>query len=92
MIPKCDQLKHLDLSWCERNSADFLDFYEMLSENRQLTHLSLAWNSLFDQKTETSEEGEVSLSEEAQEALDNLTTFVRKNHSLKHLDLSNTGM
>jgi tRNA A37 threonylcarbamoyladenosine biosynthesis protein TsaE len=30
------QLTHLDLSWCERNSADFLDFYEILSENRTI--------------------------------------------------------
>jgi hypothetical protein len=57
MIPKSDQLKQLDLSWCERNSSDFLDFYEMLSENRQLTHLNLSWNSLFDQKVETTEDG-----------------------------------
>jgi hypothetical protein len=57
MIPKSDQLKQLDLSWCERNSSDFLDFYEMLSENRQLTHLNLSWNSLFDQKVKTTEDG-----------------------------------
>lgn len=32
------------------------------------------------------------LSDEANQALDGLTTFVRKNNSLKHLDLSNTEM
>ena len=48
VIEEAKQLKLLDLSWCERNSADFLDFYEVISRDRKLTHLNLSWNSLFD--------------------------------------------
>ena len=32
------------------------------------------------------------MSEEAKEALENLTNFVKRNIALKHLDLSNTEM
>ena len=31
VISEADELVELDLSWCERNSADFLDFYEVLA-------------------------------------------------------------
>jgi len=31
LIGEAKNLVELDLSWCERNSADFLDFYKILA-------------------------------------------------------------
>ena len=88
VIAEADELVELDLSWCERNSADFLDFYEVLAQNKKLTKLTLAWNSLFDQKKGIDSE----MSEECQEGLDNLCLFIAENPKLLHLDLQNTDL
>ena len=83
LIGEAKSLVELDLTWCERNSADFLDFYEVLAQNRKLTHLTLSWNSLFDQKKGPDD----CISEEAKEGLDNFVTFITQNSKLLHLDL-----
>lgn len=83
-------LTDLDLSWCERNSADFLDFYKVLAENTRISHLNLSWNSLLDQRKP--EDEELAMHEDAEQGLQDLLTFIRNNGELVHLDLSNTDL
>ena len=48
MVINSDILRELDLSWCEVHRQNLASLVEAMSENRTLTHVSLAWNELLD--------------------------------------------
>lgn len=77
-------LRHLDLSWCERNYEDFLPFYEMLALNRRLRSINLSWNSLFDHKR--GEEEDV-LSADDELGVSCFERFMKNNINLIHINL-----
>jgi hypothetical protein len=70
-------LKYVDLSWCKTVKRTWTHFFDKVKSNTKLRSLGLASNGLFENDSQT---------------LQNLVTFIKKNTSLQHLDLTATGL
>ena len=49
-MQESETLNELNISWSNARNPQWLDFMEVLSENRKLTNLSLAYNMLIEEQ------------------------------------------
>jgi Ran GTPase-activating protein (RanGAP) involved in mRNA processing and transport len=77
VIMESQYLKYVDLSWCKTVKRTWTHFFDKVKNNTKLRSLGLASNGLFENDSQT---------------LQNLVTFIKKNISLQHLDLTATGL
>lgn len=98
-LQESQNIKELDLSWNIVKPTSWLKFLDVMSENRQLVCLTLAFNKfLEDQNYKVSMEdrhqgiNEVYLTPHNKRAIENFKDFVKYNPNLIHLDLQYTGL
>lgn len=77
------RLEHLDISWNSLMPKQVKVLLEKIGSNRRLQHLNLSYNLIVDDKSK----------KKAQKALaGHLTTAIKRNKNLLHLDLTCTGL
>lgn len=98
-LEQSETLKELDLSWNIVKPTSWLKFFNLVSENRQLVCLTLAFNKILEEQSYklTLEErmqgvNEVFLTEHNAQVMENFKNFVKYNPHLIHLDLQQTGL
>lgn len=84
-VSESEFLEQLDISWCEVTCNEFREFFNMLGQNRRLTHLNLSWNCILSNKVKE-------LAGKDLELMAHLKDFIKYNTQLRHLNLSNTGL
>ena len=102
-----ESLKELDVSWSIVANSQWFEFLEVLSFNRQLTSLTLAFNTILEEQnylvkrelaerewetTRSSTPVDELLTERNQEVMDFFKDFVKYNPNLIHLDLRRCGL
>lgn len=93
-VEESEHLREIDLSWNIIQPSFWLKFMIMISRNRTLTDLTLAFNQLLEDQNwklspQDRREGveEVKLSKKNLKVMDNFKDFVKYNLNLIHLDL-----